>query len=649
MDTPQSHIYEFAEFRLCAAKRLLSNGNGEAVPLTPKVFDTLLYLVEHNGKVVEKDELMRGIWADTIVEENNLSQNISILRRALGEKRGEHRFIATIPGRGFKFVADVSIRSEIQNSESARQTEIDDLTAAGRESNALLGNDYHSWKTNVFQPKKKSNRFWLATLVVSFILALGATAYFLRQNSNGSANGTKIKTIAVLPFKPLVAENRDESLEMGMADTLISRLGDNREIIVRPISSVRKYGGLEQDAAAAGRALAVNSVLDGNIQRWGDKIRVNVRLLQIPDGSLLWTGTFDEKFTDVFIVQDAIANRLAEALALTLSGEEQTKLEKRHTDSAEAYENYLRGRYHFYKLTQPEIRQALVFYQRAIEIDLNYALAYAGMADAYRTLAITTYTPSKEVCPQAKRLAMRALEIDPSLAEARVVLGWVGFLYEWNWKAAETELKKAIELSPNNSEAHRGYAHLLSVLGRHDEAVAEARRARELDPLTLITNLLEGQFLFYAGRDDDAIVRLNKTLELDPNFWQTHTVLGRIFTRQKRYDEAVSELTIARKLSGDSTEPVTQLGYVLAKAGRRSEAEAVLAELKSFAAEKYVPAYNFAMIYNGLNDRAESLNYLEQSFQEREVQMAFIKIDTRWDELRSEPRFIEIIKQMNFE
>jgi serine/threonine-protein kinase len=241
------------------------------------------------------------------------------------------------------------------------------------------------------------------------------------------------------------------------------------------------------------------------------------------------------------------------------------------------------------------------------------------------------------------------LEIDETLAEAHIVLGWVGFLYDWDWTAAETEFKRALELAPNNSDARRGYAHLLSNLGRHAEAIAEVKRARELDPLTLITNVLEGQFLFYAGREPEAIERLNKTLEIEPNYWIAYNNLGRVYILQKRYDEAIAALTKAREFSRGSTEPVTQLGYALAKSERREQAQAELEELKSTAAKRYVPAYSLAMIYNGLGEKDNALNYLEKSFDEREVQMIFIKVDTRWDEFRIEPRFAEIIKRMNLE
>jgi len=271
--------------------------------------------------VIGKDELMREIWTDTIVEENNLSQNISILRRVLGEKRGEHRFIATVPGHGFKFVADVR---EIDNTNLSAS-----LTVAGNRNGYRFHDDRPAKNEEQKTKDKKTNRLPLISLIVLSILALGFLGFYIRHETTKNVAGGQIKTVAILPFKPLVAENREEALEMGMADTLIARLGGKREIVVRPLSSVRKFGNLEQDALSAGRALDVEVVLDGSIQRWGDRIRVNVRLIKVADGTLLWTGTFDEKFTDIFVVQDAISNRVAAALQYQLSGEEQTLYGKR--------------------------------------------------------------------------------------------------------------------------------------------------------------------------------------------------------------------------------------------------------------------------------------------------------------------------------
>ena len=651
----QSQVHEFGEFRVNAAKRLLLRDIDEIIPLTPKIFDTLLYFVQNSGKVIDKDELMHQIWPDTIVEENNLNKNISVLRRVLGEKPGEHRFIVTVPGQGYKFVADVREIEDAATREYGDAEMSEPPAVAGGLSAAELNisdriaqierQSEHDKGQSPMTEAQRKNRFWLRSVFGAFVSGLILLGFYYWRGNETSVVAP-IKTIAVLPFKPLVAENRDEVLEIGMADTLIAQLGSNREIVVRPLSSVRKYGTLEQDAQTAGRELSVDSVVDGNIQRWGNKIRVNVRLVKVADGILLWTGTFDEKFTDIFVVQDTISKKVATALALRLSGDEQTRLEKRFTNNAEAYEFYLRGRFHSFKITPPEIRKAIGFYGQAIEADSGYAPAYAGMADAYRMQAIAAHAPSKEVCPQAKALAVRALEIDESLADAHIVLGWVGFLYDLDWESAERELQKAIELAPNNSEAHRAYAHLLSSSGRHEEAIAESKRARELDPLTLITATLDGYFLLYAGRYDEAIARLSKTLELDPNFWAAHNALGRVYLIQGRYDEAITAMTKAKDLSGGSTEPVTQLAYALAKSGRRGEAQAVMEELKLFAATNYVPMYFFAMIYNGLGEKEEALNYLDKTFQEREAQMTFIKIDTRWDNLQNEPRFVDLLKRI---
>nr|MBA3694915.1 winged helix-turn-helix domain-containing protein [Acidobacteriota bacterium] len=437
MNEPQTQIYEFGGFRVDAAKRLLMQRSGETVPLKPKVFETLLYLIQNSGKVLDKDELLNAIWTDTIVEENNLSQNISILRRVFGEKHGENRFIVTVPGRGYKFVASVqvsssefqvssSVESEISNSESNDESP----TKSAPETRNL------KLETNQ-QPKPKTddrnpNRFRFAAFAVLIILALGSLGIYLWRENEKSVANARIKSIAVLPFKPLVAEHRDEALEIGMADTLIARLGNNQKIIVRPLSSVRRFGNLEQDAVQAGRALDVEAVLDGSIQRWGDGIRVNVRLIRVADGTALWTGTFDEKSTGIFVVQDAISNRVASALAFQLSGEEQKRLTKRYTENVEAYGLYLKGRYHAARLTPPEIYKGISYFQQAIELDPNYALAYVGLARAYQTLPPASDFPPTEFFPKAKAAAQKALEIDDRLAEAHVVLGWILFWYEWD-------------------------------------------------------------------------------------------------------------------------------------------------------------------------------------------------------------------------
>ncbi|MDQ3711400.1 MAG: winged helix-turn-helix domain-containing protein, partial [Acidobacteriota bacterium] len=545
MNEPQTDNYEFGDFRLCAVKRLLLRRDGEQIPLTPKVFDTLFYLVRHAGKIIEKDELIREIWTDTVVEENNLSQNVSILRRILGEKRGEHRFIATIPGKGFKFVASVrvssskfqvssSVKSEIGHPEfqNESKSEIERLELQNELENnnePEAGNlkpepdqDVKPKTVNQFAKDKerktkneKPSRIWGVTVFSAFVVGLSLLGFYAwRENRKADA---AVKTVAVLPFKPLVADNRDEALEMGMADTLIARLGGNREIIVRPLSSVRKYGNLEQDALIAGRALDVESVLDGSLQRWGDKIRVNVRLIKVADGTLLWTGTFDEKFTDIFVVQDVISQRVATALAFQLSGDEQKRLNKRYTENVEAYQSYSKGRFHWNKRTPQDLQKSIEYFEQAIALDPNYALAFTGLADAY-ALQANAGSPARELMPKAKQAVSKALSLDDNLAEAHAALGQIVVYYDYDFVGAEREYKRAIELDPNYATAHQWYSELLMGLGTHEEALAEIRWALEIDPLSLLLNRQYGASLLFARQYDASIAQMKKTVDLDANF-----------------------------------------------------------------------------------------------------------------------------------
>lgn len=484
-----------------------------------------------------------------------------------------------------------------------------------------------------------------ASLIIfmTILIAVAIGTYFYYGKTNKTIN-----SIAVLP---LVNASRDPEMEYlsdGISESLINSLSRLSALRVMARSTVFRFKGREADPQKVGRELGVDAVLTGRVVQRGDTLVVQADLVNVADGTQLWGEQYNRKLTDLLSLQREIARDVSQHLRAQLARTDEQKLAKDYTANVEAYQLYLKGRYHFFKSTKLEIRKSITFYQQAIDADPTYALAYAGMADAYRTLPFAGYVRSREAFPQAKAAARRALENDENLTEAHIVLGWVGFCFDWDWSGAESELKKAIELSPNNPDAHRAYAHLLSILGRHDEAIMEIKRARELDPITLITNALEGQFLFYAGRYDEAISRLKETLEIDPNYWIAHNNLGRVYINQGRYEEAVAELYRAKELSGGSTEPVTQLGYALAKSGRREQAQATLEELRLLAAENYVPDYGFAMIHNGLGQKDEALRHLEKSFQEREVNITFIKIDTRWDGLRTEPRFQDLLRGVGF-
>lgn len=677
MIEPNTQIYEFGNFRLDAAKRLLLNDAREIVPLMPKAFDTLLYLVRHSGKVIEKDELMSEIWADTIVEENNLTQNISILRRVFGEKPGEHRFIVTVPGRGYKFVAEVvlseasaetggfssegeknssdNLESRISDFKPHSETESQNpnfkFQSEGKTRISNLKSETNKEQkpqAEIQDPKSKiQNRIWLVSSAVLIVLAIGAAGvYFWRGNEKSAV--APIKSIAVLPFKPLVSENRNEALELGMADALINKISSSEEIIVRPLGSVRRFNNLEQDVLQAGRELGVDSVLEGTIQMSGERIRIAARLVSTSDGKQLWTETFDEKFTDIFAVQDSISNKVLSALTLKLGGEAQKRLTKRGTENVEAYQLYMKGRFHAARLILPEARKGIEYYNQAIALDPNYALAYAGIAQSYTGFSLSGDIPANDAMPKGKAAALRAIELDATLPEAQVAVGLFAFWYDWDWTKAEKKYQRALELDPNNAAAHYFYAHLNSNLGRHAEALRFAERARQLDPLNLITNSAEGQFLFFAGQPDEAISRLNKTLELEPNFWHSHLILSGIYAEKQMFAEAVAEAEKAARTSGGNSSAVAVKGYALAKSGNLAGAQIILAELQKLSTEKYVPAYNFAIIYNALGEHQTALDYLEKAYSERNVLIVFLKVDPKWNNLRGNARFVELMRRINF-
>ena len=633
MKEHQSQIYAFDEFRLDASKRLLTKGNNAALPLTPKVFDTLLYLVRNGGKVIGKDELMSEIWTDSIVEENNLNQNISILRRLFGEKPGQHRFIVTIAGHGYRFVPEVKIVEE-NGAAALKPADIDQAAVGSKENCPEAATPSGSQKAN-----------WLYISFGILVFGLAASGYYFWKNSRVQAFDSKIRTLAVLPFKPVVAGNRDEALEMGITDTLISKLSGSGEITIRPLSSVRRYIELEQDPLTAGRELETEAVLDGTIQTSGDRIRISARLFRVNDGKQLWTGQFDEKVTDLFAVQDSISEKVAAALRTRLGGKDK----KRYTENVEAFQLYMKGRFYLLKGGNPETDKSLTYFQQAIEADPNYALAYVGLADVYRGRVVGGGMSPAEFMPKAKAAAQKAVEIDDTLAEAHSALGHIIFWYDWDWEAAEKEHKRALELDPHSSDSLQFYAHLLSCTGRHAEALAEIKRAREIDPLNLRINAVEGLFLLHAGQTDEAIARLLKTLEMDPNYRLANAFAARAYIEKGMFAEAQAAIRKAGDVAPDSSEITSFGAYGLAKAGKLTEARAELDGLITRSRTRYVSPYSIALVYNGLGESEKALDYLEKAFAERDVKMVFLKVEPKWNNLRSESRFIELMRRMKFQ
>ena len=498
------------------------------------------------------------------------------------------------------------------------------------------------------------------SIAVATIIAAGAIcAFFVTHPRRDTEEPTPKsaataalpdKSIAVLPFRPLVPENRDPMLELGMADTLITKLSSSRQLVVPSLASVRRHGGMDEDPLAVGRALSVKSVLEGTVLRAGDSIRVTARLINVADGSSLWSGTFEDRFTGVFAVQDTISQKVAEALALHLSGEEQTQLKKRYTENIEAYQLYLTGLFHWNKLTPPELMKAASFFENAVAVDPGYALAYFGLAEVYRALAIATdLTRPMEIFPKAKAAAEKAVQLDESLAEPHSNLAMTHLWFDWDWAAAEREALRAIALNPNSAISHSTYAQVLSTVGRHAEAIPAAARGRALDPVSLIGNTREGAMLYFARRYDEARERLEKVLELEPNFWIANMYLAKVHFEQGRHGEALAAFTKAAEFSRGNSEATSMLGYFAGRTGDVATGRRLLEELTSLSATRFLPPYNVALVCAGLGEQNEALAWLEKAFEERDPRLTWLGIEPQWDPMRGNPRFVEMLRRLRLQ
>jgi DNA-binding winged helix-turn-helix (wHTH) protein/TolB-like protein/tetratricopeptide (TPR) repeat protein len=625
-------LYAFGPFRLDAGKRLLWRGD-EPVLLTPKLIDTLLALVENGGRGVSKDELMRRVWGDSIVEEGGLARNVSMLRKALGESPTEHQYIVTIPGEGYRFVARVKELQAEAFAPAQMQTVAvnnEEVLAAAEARHAITSALVHH----------RGLTFLLACAALIGLALL--LSYLWPKRSQPLA---PVKSVAVLPFKPLVGESRDEALQLGMTDTLITKLSSVRQVVVRPTSAVRKYADPAQDPVTAGKELMVESVLDGTIQKAGDQVRITVRLVRVSDGMPLWSGKFDEKFTDILAVQDSISARVAEALALRLTGHERSLLTKRHTGNAEAYRAYVMGRYFWNKRTIESLEKSVEYFRQAIDLDPSYAQAYAALADSYAVFGVYNVLPPKEAAPKAKAAAMKAVELDDTVAEAHASLA-VAHVAEGDGAGAEREFRRAIQLNPNYATARQWYSECLTAMGRHDDAIAEMKRALEIDPLSLIINAGLGQSFHAAGRPEPALEQLRKTLEMDQNFYVAHVFLGQVYEQVAKTSEAIAEYRKARLLT-DHPWVLANLGHALAVTGRKGEARRLLGELKRRAKQRYTSPTYIGVIYGGLADTDQAFMWLERAYEKRDPELvAFVRLNPQFRYLHSDPRFVDLMRRV---
>lgn len=490
------------------------------------------------------------------------------------------------------------------------------------------------------QTVETRNRYLrMSALAAIAILAVSAVYVYSRRWSRQAIN-----SVAVLPFVNASGNSELEYMSDGMTDSLINSLSQLPNVSVKARSSVFRYKGAELDPQKLASDLSVQAILNGRVVQHGDDLTLYLSLVDGRNGNQIWGEQYNRKLSDIVSLQTEIAREVSRKLEARLSGVDEERLTKNYTANSDAYQNYLKGRFHLLKNSQSDLRTAISYYQRAVEIDPSYVLAYVGLADAYRAPALEI-APT-DALPKAKAAALKAIELDDSLADAHAVLGWVIFWFEWDWPSAETQFKRALELDRRNADAHSYYALLLSITGRHAEALAEAKLARGLDPLNLRINALEGQILVFAGQVDAGLDQLQKTLELDPNYALAHNFATLGYIAKQMFTEAADEARKAVKADPANFRAKSQLGYALARAGKISEAHGVVDEMVKASAEKYVSAASIALVFNGLGDREKTFAWLERALLERDPRLVWLRVDPVWNNLRSDPRFEAVLRRL---
>lgn len=676
---PAPQRYAFGDFMLERSQHRVTHRDGTPLNLTPRVFSALLLLVENPGELLTKDVLMRALWPGLVVEENNLSQVVSNLRRALGDDTQGSRYIQTVPRQGFRFVATVVVLRDQDLAVALPLVAGPAVTPAeaalARLSPPGLGDDHAAagvpqasaavavavavadGPPRVRPGPSAPRRLWLrATLATGSAMGLGGAAWWAWTHAPAGGPSPRPATLAVLPFKPLTPEGRDELLELGMSEALIARLSTVPGLVVRSVGAGLRFGGAEQDPMRAAHDLDVQWIVDGSLQRRGDQLRVTARLLWAADGSAAWSGSFDEKFTSVFELQDLISNRVLAALA--------PKLETRPllpggagaplagiggTRNTDAYQLYLAAFSHAQGLRPDGLNKSLELFKQAIALDPGYALAYVGLAEAHRRRLYATDAVPAEVFEPADAAIRRALELAPGLAEAHAGNGFKLYWYDFNWAEAEREFRRALDTNSNVVFAHLGLAILMLTQDRMDQGFVHLRMARELDPLSPLLNALEASYLLDAGRFDEAQTRLKRAFDVAPNFWIANLVQAQLHLTQKRPDEGIEALRRAVAQTEASTGPASLLGMQLARLGQRDEARAILNQLLGRERTRYVPPTSLAAVQAALGDVSPALDSLDKAYAVRDQRLIFLKDDPRWTGLRQEARFKALMVKLKLE
>ncbi len=644
-ETPSS--YRFSSYLLDVAERQLSR-NDKPVPLTPKAFDVLVYLVEHSGHLVLKDELMQAVWPDSFVDEVNLPRTIHTLRRALGEDENGGKFIETVPTKGYRFVAKVTEERESQERQAEKNEKLP--LADGDLPKAI----YVDGSVESVLPIPVAERLpepQSQTRVVLFTVGfLTAVSLILLLSFNfrfGSAPGAgAIKSIAVLPLKPLTAENRNSSYELGIADSLIFKLSSAKGMIVRALAATSRYADIGQDPVAAGREQKVDYVLASNYQIADGKIRITSQLINVQSGQVEGSFKVEQENSTIFAVQDAVAVNIGGPLLKKLNRQSNDLAQMRYTANEEAYRLYLQGLAVVDNRKRSDVGKAIEYFEQAVGLDPDFALAYAELASAHVRSLNDGGRRATEAYLKAKAAIEKALTIDENLAEAHSYLGVIKTNYEWDFAGAELELKRAVDLSPNSSDAHGFYARMLVIIGRFDEAIAEMRTAIELEPASAGNHHSFGWILFQARRYDEAIAEEELALEMNPKLRMSYNVLANSYRLKGDDDKAFEALLRSRNLGENKPEETELYKDIYARSGWRGIYERDLEEEKQ-AEKKGNPDYaDLAGTSIRLGQNEEAIAYLEKAVDQNRFTLITLKVNPRYDPLRSDPRFDDLLRRV---
>jgi len=604
--------------------------HGLRVRLQEQPFRVLTMLLEHPGEVVTREDLQKKLWpADTFVDfDHGLNKAINKIRDALSDSAESPRFVETVARRGYRFVAEVKAADSNSAAQPLPARPLPDRLNQGEKS-ATSGYVQRSLR-------------WIVPLFALLILLVSVAAWKLRSAKHVTP---VVRSLAVLPLESLSNDPSQDYFADGMTDELISHLGQIGALRVISRTSVMTYKHARKPLPQIARELNVDTVVEGTVLRFGDRVRITAQLIEASSDKHLWSQSYEGELQNTLALQSQVARAIADQIRINLNPQEQAALKNVQRINPQAYESYLKGRYFWNKRTADGLQLALTYFNQAIDKDPKYAQAYSGLADTYALLGDWQYavmTP-REALPKAKAAALKALELDDSLGEAHNSLAFCLDGFDWDLPAADKEFRRAIELNPGYATSHHWYAWHLSLVGRYEEAIAEMKKAQDLDPLSLIINADLAELFVLAHSYDASILQSTKTLQMDPGFAMAHNQLAQAYIQKHMYSEAIAELQKAVQLSGNSPTCVANLARADAASGKKSEALKLLSDLKKRSTANYSHGSEIATVYAALGDADQAMIWLQKAFDERFNPGVLLR--PGFDPLRSDPRFQDVVRR----